>query len=64
MEKRKAGIETVAKVKLNFIFNNPNSVEDTAEALIKILAEINAPKVEEAIKKAADESEETAGRSA
>lgn len=54
----------MAKVKLNFIFNNPNSVEDTAEALIKILAEINAPKVEEAIKKAANESEETAGRSA
>ena len=64
MGKRKAGIKTVAKVKLNFIFNNPNTVEDTAEALIKILAEINAQRVEEAIKKAADESEETAGRSA
>ena len=54
----------MAKVKLNFIFNNPNTVEDTAEALIKILAEINAQRVEEAIKKAADESEETADSSA
>lgn len=47
--------------KLNYRFHNPNSAEDTANYLFKILIEANAGKVERAIEEAAsrcaDESE-------
>ena len=43
--------------KLNYRFHNPNSAEDTAEFLCKLLFEANAGKVERAI-------EETASRCA
>ena len=43
--------------KLNYRFHNPNSAEDTANYLVKILIEANAGKVERAI-------EETASRCA
>ena len=47
--------------KLNYHFHNPNSAEDTAEFLCKILIEANAGKVERAIEEAtaryAEESE-------
>ena len=47
--------------KLNYRFHNPNSVEDTAGFLCKLLIEANAGKVERAIEEAAlkcaDESE-------
>ena len=39
--------------KLNYRFHNPNSAEDTAEFLGKLLIEANAGKVERAIEKAA-----------
>ena len=39
--------------KLNYRFHNPNSAEDTAEFLRKILIEANAGKVERAIEEAA-----------
>ena len=39
--------------KLNYRFHNPNSVEDTAEFLCKILIEANAGKLERAIEEAA-----------
>ena len=39
--------------KLNYRFHNPNSAEDTAEFLRKILIEANAGKVEHAIEEAA-----------
>ena len=39
--------------KLNYHFHNPNSAEDTAEFLCKILIEANAGKVERAIEEAA-----------
>ena len=39
--------------KLNYRFHNPNSAEDTAEILCKILIEANAGKVERAIEEAA-----------
>ena len=39
--------------KLNYRFNNPNSAEDTAEFLCKLLIEANAGKVERAIEEAA-----------
>ena len=39
--------------KLNYRFHNPNSAEDTANYLCKILIEANAGKVERAIEEAA-----------
>lgn len=39
--------------KLNYCFHNPNSAEDTADFLCKLLIEANADKVERAIKEAA-----------
>ncbi len=38
--------------KLNYRFHNPNSVEDTANYLFKILIESNAGKVERALQEA------------
>ena len=47
--------------KLNYCFHNPNSAEDTADFLCKLLIEANAEKVERAIEEAslrcAEESE-------
>lgn len=40
------------KRKLNYCFRNPNSAEDTAEFLCKLLIEVNASKVERAIEEA------------
>ena len=39
--------------KLNYRFHNPNSAEDTADFLCKLLIEANAGKVERAIEDAA-----------
>ena len=39
--------------KLNYRIHNPNSPEDTAEFLCKLFVEVNADKVERAIKEAA-----------
>ena len=39
--------------KLNYHFHNPNSAEDTADFLCKLLIEANAGKVERAIEEAA-----------
>lgn len=51
--------------KLNYRFHNPNSAEDTADFLCKILIEANVGKVEraieEAVLKCAGESEYIAG---
>lgn len=47
---RKAGDRTVGKIRPQYSFNNPNSVEDTAEMLLKLFIEANKPKVEKAIK--------------
>ena len=44
--------------KLNYCFHNPNSAEDTAEFLCKLLIEANAGKVERALQEAAMMSEE------
>ena len=44
--------------KLNYRFHNPNSAEDTAEFLCKLLIEANAGKVERALQEAALMSEE------
>ena len=44
--------------KLNYRFHNPNSAEDTANFLCKLLIEANAGKVERAIEEAASRCEE------
>ena len=49
----------MAKIKLNYTFNNPNSVEDTAEQLLKLFIEANKQKVDEIIKNAVDDGEKT-----
>ncbi len=53
------------KRKLNYRFHNPNSAEDTAEFLCKLLIEANAGKVERAIEevaaRCAEESDYIAG---
>ena len=41
------------RTKLNYRFHNPNSAEDTADFLCKLLIEANARKVERVIEKAA-----------
>lgn len=40
------------RTKLNYRFHNPNSAEDTADFLCKLLIEVNVGKVERAIKDA------------
>lgn len=40
------------RMKLNYRFHNPNSAEDTADFLCKLLIEANAGKVERAIEDA------------
>lgn len=44
--------------KLNYRFHNPNSAEDTADFLCKILIEANVGKVERAIEEAASKCAE------
>ena len=44
--------------KLNYRFHNPNSAEDTANYLFKILIEANVGKVERAIEEAASKCAE------
>ena len=41
------------RTKLNYRFHNPNSAEDTADFLCKLLIEANVGKVERAIEAAA-----------
>ena len=47
--------------KLNYRFHNPNSAEDTADFLCKLLIEANAGKVELAIEEAASNCGEESG---
>ena len=44
--------------KLNYRFHNPNSAEDTADFLCKLLIEANASRVERAIEEAASKCAE------
>lgn len=44
------------KAKLNYRFHNPNTPEATADFLVKLFVEVNKPKVEAAIRAAAEES--------
>ena len=40
------------KPKLHYTFHNPNSVEATADFLVKLFIEVNQPTVEQAIRQA------------
>ena len=44
--------------KLNYRFHNPNTVEATADILIKVFIEVNQQKAEEAIRQAAERPRE------
>ena len=44
---------TMKRQKLTYRFHNPNPPEVAAAYLLKVLVEVNAPKVEAAIRKAA-----------
>lgn len=46
------------KRKLNYRIHNPNTVEATADYLLRILMETNSEKVEKAIRTAADKTPE------
>lgn len=61
---RRAGDRTVGKIRPKYSFNNPNSVEDTAEILLKLFIEANKPRVEKAIKTTVQNSEKTMSHSA
>ncbi len=47
------------KTKLNYRFHNPNSAEDTADFLCKLLIEANRGKVERAMEQAALQNEKS-----
>ncbi len=47
------------KRKLNYVIYNPNTIEETADFLLKLLVEANSEKVERAIEKATLESAES-----
>lgn len=53
-EYRKGGsLFIVARKKLNYRFHNPNTVEATAEYILKVFMEVNEKKVERAMQKVA-----------
>ena len=58
---RRAGDRTVGKIRPKYSFNNPNSVEDTAEILLKLFIEA---RVEKAVKTTVQSSEKTMSHSA
>lgn len=43
----------VARKKLNYRFHNPNTVEATADYILKVFMEVNEKKVERAMQKVA-----------
>ena len=47
------------KQKLNFRFHNPNTAEATADMILKVFIEVNAQKVDAAVKEAAEQISET-----
>lgn len=44
--------------KLNYRFHNPNTIEETADYILKLLISVNQPKVEEVIQKYVIKEEE------
>ena len=56
MEKRAGEVRgcsfRLKRTKLNYRFHNPNSAEDTADFLCKLMIEVNTGKLEKAIEEA------------
>ena len=52
-EKKKVVISLVRESKLSYNFFNPNTVEITADYLLKLFVEVNQRKVDDAIRQAA-----------
>lgn len=48
--------------KLNYRFHNPNTIEATADELIKVFVQVNMGKVELALQQAANEMSESRER--
>lgn len=48
------------ETKLSYSFHNPNTVEVTADYLLKLFIEVNREKADEAIRRAAQEKPELA----
>lgn len=44
--------------RLNYSFFNPNTVEDTADFLLRLFVEVNRPRVDAAIRRAAETAPE------
>ena len=42
--------------KLTYTFHNPNTVEATADFLVKLFVEVNQPKLEEILRRVQEES--------
>ena len=54
-EYRKRGsLFIVARKKINYRFHNPNTVETTADYILKVFMEVNEKKVERAMQEAAE----------
>lgn len=47
---------TLKRPKLTYTFHNPNTVEATADFLVKLFVEVNQPKLEEILRRAQEES--------
>ena len=48
----------MAKTKLNYRFHNPNSVEATADYILKVFIEVNAKKVDRVMQEVAERNME------
>lgn len=60
MEERQAverGTVHLKKRKLNYRFHNPNTLDETADYIIKLFVEVNENKVKRALEEAADKIE-------
>lgn len=58
METSVKGVAFIGKkIELNFRFHNPNSIEATAEAILKLCILANSAKTEQAIKTAVTQAE-------
>ena len=56
--KERRQLDIVARKKLNYRFYNPNTMETTADYILKIFIEVNEKKVEKVMKKAIEQFKE------
>ena len=53
-DRKRGSLFIVARKKLNDRFHNPNTVETTADYILKVFMEVNEKKVERAMQEAAE----------